>query len=87
MLTAVSVPAAISTDGDGLVSLRFINIRDDSIGVVIRGCRSSRGSAIQGIALNPHEHLVPRERKFIAYRDCNEGSYRAKYNNYRAIWI
>ncbi len=36
MLTAVNIPAVISTDDDGLVSLRFINIRSDSIGVVIR---------------------------------------------------
>jgi len=39
MLTAVNIPAVISTDGDGLVSLRFINIRSDSIGVVIRARR------------------------------------------------
>ncbi len=39
MLTAVNIPAVISTDGDGLVSLRFINIRSDSIGVVIRAKR------------------------------------------------
>jgi len=35
-LTSVSIPAVVSEDGDGLVSLRFINIRNDSIGVVIR---------------------------------------------------
>jgi len=39
MLTAVSVPAIISEDADGLVSMRFINIRNDSIGVVIRAKR------------------------------------------------
>jgi len=39
MLTAVSVPAAISEDDDGLVTMRFINIRNDSIGVVIRATR------------------------------------------------
>lgn len=39
MLTAVSIPAVISEDDDGLVSMRFINIRNDSIGVVIRAKR------------------------------------------------
>ena len=39
MLTSVSVPAVVSEDADGLVSLRFINIRNDSIGVVIRAKR------------------------------------------------
>lgn len=39
MLTAVSVPAAISEDDEGLLSLRFINIRNDSIRVVIRARR------------------------------------------------
>lgn len=39
MLTAVSIPAVISEDADGLVSMRFINIRNDSIGVVIRAQR------------------------------------------------
>jgi hypothetical protein len=39
MLTAVSIPAVISEDDDGLVSLRFINIRNDSIQVVIRAKR------------------------------------------------
>jgi hypothetical protein len=36
MLTGLNVPAAISLDEDGLVSLRFINPRNDSLGVVIR---------------------------------------------------
>ena len=36
MLRSVSIPAVVSEDADGLVSLRFINIRNDSIGVVIR---------------------------------------------------
>lgn len=36
MLTGVSVPAIVSEDDDGLVSLRFINIRNDAIQVVIR---------------------------------------------------
>ena len=39
MLTGVSVPAIVSEDNDGLVSLRFINIRNDSIQVVIRAQR------------------------------------------------
>ncbi len=39
MLTGVSIPAVVSEDQDGLVSLRFINIRNDSIGVVIRAVR------------------------------------------------
>lgn len=39
MLTGVSVPAIVSEDNDGLVSLRFINIRNDSIQVVIRAKR------------------------------------------------
>jgi len=39
MLTSVSVPAVISEDADGLVSMRFINPRSDSIGVVIRAKR------------------------------------------------
>ncbi len=39
MLTSVSIPAVISEDDEGLVSLRFINIRNDSIGVVIRAKR------------------------------------------------
>ena len=39
MLTAVSVPAVIREDEDGLVSMRFINPRNDSIGVVIRAKR------------------------------------------------
>jgi len=39
MLSAVSVPAVIEEDDEGLVSLRFINIRNDSIGVVIRAKR------------------------------------------------
>ena len=43
MLTAVSVPAVIEEDDDGLVSLRFINIRNDSIGVVIRAKRRPGG--------------------------------------------
>jgi len=38
-LTAVNIPAVISEDADGLVSLRFINPRSDSIGVVIRAQR------------------------------------------------
>jgi len=38
-LTAVNIPAVISEDADGLVSLRFINPRSDSIGVVIRAHR------------------------------------------------
>lgn len=36
MLTSLSIPAAISLDEDGLVSLRFINPRNDSLDVVIR---------------------------------------------------
>jgi len=39
MLTSLSVPAVIDEDADGLVSMRFINIRNDSIGVVIRAKR------------------------------------------------
>ena len=39
ILTSVSVPAVISVDGEGLVSMRFINPRNDSIGVVIRAKR------------------------------------------------
>ena len=39
MLTAVSVPATIAIDGDGLVSLRFINPRNDSLDVLIRARR------------------------------------------------
>jgi hypothetical protein len=39
MLSAVSVPAVIEEDDEGLVSMRFINIRNDSIGVVIRAKR------------------------------------------------
>lgn len=39
MLTAVNIPAVISEDAAGLVSLRFINPRSDSIGVVIRAKR------------------------------------------------
>jgi hypothetical protein len=36
MLTAVGVPATIELDGEGLVSLRFINPRNDSLDVLIR---------------------------------------------------
>ena len=43
MLTSVSIPAVISTDADGLVSMRFINPRNDSIGVVIRARRRRQG--------------------------------------------
>lgn len=39
MLTAVSVPATIALDDEGLVSLRFINPRNDSLQVVIRARR------------------------------------------------
>jgi hypothetical protein len=39
MVTAVSIPAVIGEDDDGLVSMRFINIRNDSIRVVIRAKR------------------------------------------------
>lgn len=36
MLSGLSVPAIISLDEDGLVTMRFINPRNDSIAVVIR---------------------------------------------------
>ena len=36
MLTSLSVPAVITEDDEGLVSLRFINPRNDGINVVIR---------------------------------------------------
>ena len=39
MLTSVNIPAVIDVDDDGLVSMRFINPRNDSIGVVIRAKR------------------------------------------------
>ena len=39
MLTSVNIPAVISEDADGLVSLRLINPRSDSIGVMIRAQR------------------------------------------------
>ena len=39
MLTGLNVPAIISMDEDGLVSLRFINPRNDSLDIVIRASR------------------------------------------------
>ncbi|MFQ5742723.1 MAG: hypothetical protein ACE5HV_03945 [Acidobacteriota bacterium] len=42
MLTSVSVPAVISLDDDGLVSLRFTNPRTDTIAVVLKARRRQR---------------------------------------------
>ena len=36
MLTGLSVPAVITEDDEGLISMRFINPRNDSLNVVIR---------------------------------------------------
>jgi hypothetical protein len=36
MLTSVNTPATISLDGQGLVTMRFINIRNDELSIVIK---------------------------------------------------
>lgn len=43
MLTSVNVPAAISIDERGLLSLRFINPRNDELQIVLRAKRRPRG--------------------------------------------
>ena len=39
MLTSVNTPAAISLDDEGRVKLRFVNIRNDELSVVIKARR------------------------------------------------
>lgn len=42
MLTSVNTPATISLDGEGRVTLRFVNVRNDELAVTIKARRRPR---------------------------------------------